>query len=87
MKGAIKEYPGMTLVCGGAYWDWPWWKRTLATLVRPIYSAYYRERARFSWKYVSHQTRDFMGRDGYLDTCAGMAQTRIKPIWWECKFD
>lgn len=62
-KGDIHEYPGMRVTCGGEYWDWPLWRRFLATLLyKPLghwtgFRVWFRRIRHRPWSEHMHKSR------------------------------
>lgn len=88
-KGSIDHREGEDFytVCGGDYWDWPWWRRILSTIFYIPWGWYRMEKGRFWWhKYVplDSETRR-MGIHFYLETIKSMAHSDVRPIWFELK--
>ena len=87
-KGEVHYIGDRKMICGGAYWDWPWWKRTLSTIAHPVYVRWRFLRALWRW-HTSKRTRSVglpgrqMPKDAFLKTCQSLASSRIKPIWWQ----
>ncbi len=84
-KGDIQTYGnGFTMTCVGDYWNWPWWKRLLSTLVYVPYGWYRVEQGRWSWHQIPvESTTRRMGRDMYLETVKSLAHSHIKPVFWQ----
>ena len=94
-KGKEHKNGSYKTICGGDYWDWPWWKRVLSTMTHRPYAHYK------GWKLWLSRVRDShsnsthfdYGDDGskvyhpspreYRTLGRSMASSRIKPIWWE----
>ena len=91
-KGDVHSYPGgMSLTCGGKYFDWPWWKRRLSDITHRPYATYRGLRG-VAWRLGKHPHLLFKWHNhedgGYapLTTMYGISyslgSSHIKPIYW-----
>lgn len=91
-KGDVHTYPeGMSLTCGGKYFDWPWWKRRLSDIGHRPYATYRGLRG-VLWRLRKHrhglQEWHTHGKQAYVplkETYAishSLGSSHIKPIYW-----
>ena len=90
-KGDIHTYEGIPdryTIAGGAYFDWPWWRRRLSDIVERPYGywgalrgiwGYYR-RPRLNETYEGYIRLSFV-----VATMVSLYRSRVKPIWWAWK--
>ena len=85
-KGAVwVDAMGQALVCAGAYWGWPWWKRALARLAHRPYAHWCG--CRSAWWWLRHP-RERSPRGNlrmYYAIGKSLASSRIVPISWETR--
>ena len=87
-RGEKREYPGMTLTCMGAYFDWPWWKRRLSDVVAPVYSNLWaapRWIRAMALRRRHSQSFELYPRDVWK-LLTGLKHSQVKPIFFEAAF-
>ncbi len=93
-KGDVEDFPGMRLICGGEYWDWPLWRRFLATLLyKPLghwtgLKVWFRRLRHRPWAEHMHRNpkRFCPSPREYYKLGYGIRSSNVRPIWYECDF-
>lgn len=89
-KGGVQVWEsGVKMTCGGAYWDWPWWKRVLSTLAFWPYGHF----GAIKWLMWSLRHPEKYDRlpialpDWFLyQTVYSQYSSRVRPIYWAMDF-